>query len=82
MQQNQDRTSKQRIVEADVKRIGNYLVYQDKKIGRGSFGEVLLAKHAPLASIKSEELLACKVINLAGKASTQMKSIEREIEIL
>ena len=69
MQLNLERASKQRGVEANVKRVGNYLVYQDNRIGRGSFGEVLLAKHSPIvASSKLEELLACKVINLAGKA--------------
>ena len=69
MQQIKDRLSKQRTNDSTVKRVGSYLVYQDRQIGKGSFGEVLLARHSPVQGRPiTEDDLACKVINLVGKA--------------
>lgn len=61
----------------NTKRIGNFTLYQNSIIGKGSFGEVVLAR-----SDQHSGVVACKIINLNNKHSTQLRSIEREIEVL
>jgi serine/threonine-protein kinase ULK/ATG1 len=59
------------------KRIGEFLLNLNQVIGKGSFGEVVLAQNEA-----EGQLVACKILTVYDKPTKQLRAIEREIEVL
>ena len=53
------------------------MLYLNQIIGKGSFGEVVLAREE-----STGQVVACKILTVYDKPSKQLRAIEREIDVL
>ena len=61
--------------------IKNYVVYIDDHLGKGQYGQVCKAKLATEAKDKNAKLYACKIMEVQNIKFSELKCIEREVEI-